>query len=133
MTSSIDTDGIVRELVLWGEETPGRRGGRTVVAESHCDFTLEDDAAVDRCIAALRASDEKLAKNPASRYDWQRTWLQRHEDGGGTISFGVAWYDEEFFNDKKNVFMERMHDAIFGKIGISADAVHVSHWRAVTN
>ncbi|GHH43840.1 hypothetical protein [Lentzea cavernae] len=131
MTVTLDPQNVVRELILWGEEAPGRRGDRTVVAESHCDFTLGDDEAVERCIAALQASDEKLAKNPGTMYNWQRTWLQRHEEGGGTVTFGVAWYDEQYFNDKKTVFMERMHDAIFNKIGISADAVQVTHWRAV--
>ena len=131
MTISLEVENVRRELVLWGEEAPERRGDRTIVAQSQCDFTLDDDVAVERCIAELRSSDEKLAKNPNSKYDWQRTWLQRREGGGGTISFGVAWYDQEYFDTKKNVFLGRMHDAIFSKIGVSADAVHVSHWAAV--
>jgi hypothetical protein len=36
------------------------------------------------------------------QYNWQRTWLQRHEDGGGTVIFGVAWYDEQFRNSPQH-------------------------------
>ncbi|MFD6754923.1 hypothetical protein [Micromonospora gifhornensis] len=62
MTSSIvPQERVTRELVLLGDSTPGRRGDRNVIAKSECEITLHTDDAMQRCIAALKASDERLS------------------------------------------------------------------------
>ncbi|MBL7491905.1 hypothetical protein I6A60_20245 [Frankia sp. AgB1.9] len=97
---------------------------------SQCEFRLPTDDALTRCIAALRASDEMLAARPDSSYDWQATWVERSSAGGGTVSFGVAWYDEAFFNDKRDAFLGPEHGELFARIGIPQGASTVSHWLA---
>ncbi|MFE7430743.1 hypothetical protein [Streptomyces sp. NPDC057545] len=122
---------VTRELVLPGES--GRRGGRTVIAESRVEIAVSSDEALDRCIAALRASDERLAAQPDRKYDWQSTWLERHATKpGGTVAFGVAWYDEAFFDEKKNTYMKPDHLAMYAHIGAGDGDVSVTHWRRVS-
>jgi hypothetical protein len=122
---------VTRELVLLGDETPGRRRDRNVIAKSECEITLPTNDAMQRCIAALKASDEKLANQPASRYDWTMTWAEHAPDGGGKVVFGVHWYDEEFFQEKKDTFLRRDHLAMYANIGTDEGAVSVRHWHSV--
>ncbi|WP_073907746.1 hypothetical protein [Streptomyces sp. CB00455] len=122
---------VVRELVLLGDSTPGRRGDRVVIAESHCEIKLSSDEALERCVAALRASDERLAAETSGPYDWQRTWVERSSQGGGSVLFNVSWYDETFFEEKKDVFLSPEHLAMYAHIGAEDGAVDVSHWRHV--
>ena len=130
MSSTTLTSAPTRELVLLGESDPTRRGGRHTIAMSECEFRLPDDAALARCIAALRASDEMLAARPDSPYDWKATWVERSPAGGGTVAFGVAWYDEAFFSEKKDVFLGSEDGELFARIGIPEGARTVSHWLA---
>ncbi|MFD8978881.1 hypothetical protein [Streptomyces sp. NPDC059564] len=70
-----------------------------------------------------------MAEQPDSLYDWQRTWVERRSEGGGTFLFNVSWYDEAFFSEKKNVFLSPEHLAMYAHIGAEDGAVDVSHWR----
>ncbi|MGK5728908.1 hypothetical protein [Streptomyces sp. URMC 124] len=133
MSSTILPDQpVTRELVLLGEETPGRRGDKSIVAESRCEITLTTNEALERCVEALRASDERLAQQPTSRYDWRRTWVERSSAGGGKVLFNVAWYDTEFFDEKKDTFLKPDHLAMYAHIGADEGSVSVSHWRLVS-
>ncbi|MFJ3875921.1 hypothetical protein ACIPW5_00520 [Streptomyces sp. NPDC090077] len=132
MSSTISPDHpIIRELVLLGDSAPGRRAGRTVVAQSHCEIDLGSDAALERCVQALRASDERLAELSDGPYDWQRTWVERNGQAGGKVVFDVAWYDEEFFQEKKDTFLAPEHLAMYANIGAEEGAVRVTHWHKV--
>ncbi|MDX3538675.1 hypothetical protein PV721_30900 [Streptomyces sp. MB09-01] len=131
MASTIPEQPVTRELMLLGDAAPGRRGDRTVVAESHVEIDVVTDDALDRCIEALRASDERLAAQPDSLYDWNRTWVERSDTGGGKVIFDVVWYDEEFFEDKKDTYMSPDHLAIYTRIGAEEGSLSVSHWRKV--
>ncbi|MFB6534865.1 hypothetical protein ACFCY8_21235 [Streptomyces noursei] len=123
---------VTRELVLLGESAPGRRGDRTVIAESRVEIAISSNEALDRCISALRASDERLAAQPDSKYEWTLTWVQREDSKpGGTVAFGVAWYDEEFFQEKKHTYMKPDHLAMYTRIGADEGDVSVTHWRKV--
>ncbi|MFF5705244.1 hypothetical protein ACFY7H_22495 [Streptomyces sp. NPDC012794] len=122
---------VTRELVLLGDSAPGRRGERTIVAQSHCEIDLASDEALERCVQALRASDERLAEQADGPYDWQRTWVERNGQAGGKVIFDVAWYDEEFFQEKKDTFLAPEHLAMYAHIGAGEGAVRVTHWQKV--
>jgi small-conductance mechanosensitive channel len=47
-----------------------------------------------------------------------------------TLSFGVAWYDMEFFNSKKDVFKDPNHSVIFSKFGKVPMDFDVQHFVA---
>lgn len=131
-------DKLTRYRVMTGEDDDrARRGDKTPVGRSDCSLYCKDAATVERTVEALRLSDAELAKRPEAekKYDWQSVYVQPEAgngDGGAHVLFGVAWYDEAFFTEKAQVYGNQMHSHMFGKLGIDASDVEVTHWRAVT-
>ncbi|MEU9197875.1 hypothetical protein [Streptomyces hundungensis] len=50
---------------------------------------------------------------------------------GGTVVFGVAWYDENFFQEKKSTYIKPDHLAMYAHIGAGEGDISVTHWRLV--
>ncbi|MGH8895528.1 MAG: hypothetical protein ACRDZ4_00565 [Egibacteraceae bacterium] len=95
---------------------------------------LPDTVTVQRCVEALRSSDERLRARPEELmlWDWQSTFFQadpENEAGGGTVLLGVAWYDEEFYLDRRDAWFGVMHRRAYAKIGVPQENVTVTHWR----
>ncbi|MFD3453316.1 hypothetical protein ACFWVC_14170 [Streptomyces sp. NPDC058691] len=42
---------------------------------------------------------------------------------------GVAWYDGEFFNDRKEAWFGTMHQRIYQSLGIPLEDIDVMHWQ----
>jgi hypothetical protein len=134
MTAALSDERVLIERVLIGEDVdPARRGSKTLVARTECAFDCKDDETLDRCVEAIKQSDENLRKRPqqSALYDWQSFLVARRPAGGGVLTLGVAWYDEEFFNAKHEVYLNPMHHNIFGHIGIEMGGVSISHWKLV--
>jgi hypothetical protein len=138
-TQSIATPSVatVRQIVSLGGETEERRAGREAIAESHIEMTLATDEAVAVCLAELEASDRRLAertkKGPCpSPYDWQVVTLEHNDAGGGTVRFGVAWYEEDFFQEKKDIYLDANHGGLFSKFGVEPSNVKVTHWAKIS-
>ncbi len=137
MTSGIATRKVIKERVLIGEDDdPARRGTKRLVARSECRFACADDATIDRCVEQLRRSDEHLRSRPEEMvlWDWQTTYVERPEPGasargGGEVVLGVAWYDLEFFLEKKDTYTDSSHLAKYVDIGLNPGSVRVTHWR----
>ncbi|MET9553614.1 hypothetical protein [Streptomyces sp. NPDC006645] len=126
-----------RYRVMTGEDDDrARRGTKALVGRSDCSLYCEDSATIERTIEALRLSDEELRKRPVAekKYDWQSVFVQPDTgstEGGGHVLFGVAWYDETYFTEKAQVYGNTMHQRMFSKLGVGANHVEVTHWRAV--
>jgi hypothetical protein len=134
MPVALSDQPVVIERVLVGEDDdPARRGSKRLVARSECRFDCQDDASLDRCIEALRRSDENLRRRPRQpiMYDWQSMFVRPYPDGGGLLTFGVAWYDEAFFDAKHDVYLNPQHEGMFEHIGMGAGSVSISHWKLV--
>jgi hypothetical protein len=134
MTASLSDERVFIERVFTGEDVdPARRGFKTLVARSECTFDCKDNDTLDRCIEAIKQSDENLRKRPQQTafYDWQSPLVVRKPEGGGVLTLGVAWYDEEFFDAKREVYLNPMHNNLFDHIGIEADGISISHWKLV--
>ncbi|MFJ8842856.1 hypothetical protein ACIRFF_08130 [Streptomyces cyaneofuscatus] len=127
---------LTRYRVMTGEDDDrARRGDKVAVGRSDCSLYCKDGATVERTIEALRLSDAELAKRPeaAKKYDWQSVYVQPeagNAEGGGHVLFGVAWYDAMFFAEKAQVYGDEMHSHMFGKLGIEASDIEVTHWQA---
>ncbi|MDN4597088.1 hypothetical protein [Leifsonia virtsii] len=105
-----------------------RVDGRQEIAQSEVTFTLRTDAAIERCLRALDASDLRLAHEPG-KYDWKFAWVDPNRDGeGGRVRFGVAWYDQEFFTEKKDVYLDRRHVRMLAGFEADEEAVTVRHY-----
>ncbi|QEU97396.1 hypothetical protein CP970_17585 [Streptomyces kanamyceticus] len=106
------------------------------MAFSDCRYYCPDAATVERCIAHLRDSDDRLRSRPEEQmlWDWECTYFEADPDnrnGGGTIILGVAWYDRPFFDDRRGAWFGAMHNRIYGEIGVPFENITVQHWLAL--
>jgi len=132
----ISAERVVRELVLVGEDgDPARRGDKQVIAMSTCRFSCPDRDTLERCVAAIRKSDEHLRNRPEEMmlWDWQSTFVEMvgndRDEAGATVILGVAWYDDDFFQEKRGAHLDRMHRTMYEAIGLPAGSIDVTHWR----
>lgn len=129
------TEAVTRVRVLIGEDDDtARRGDKKLVAWSDCRYYCPDKATVQRCVESIRESDERLRARPEEMmlWDWQSTYFQADTDGeagGGTIILGVAWYDDEFYAERRVAWFGRMHRHVYQQIGIPLENIDVTHWR----
>lgn len=128
-------EAVTRVRVLIGEdEDPARRGDKKPVAWSHCTYYCPTAEIVARCVEAIRESDERLRARPEEMmlWDWKSTYFQAdpdNPDGGGTIILGVAWYDPEFYAERRDAGFGYMHRKIYAGIGVPLDNIEITHWR----
>lgn len=128
-------EAVTRTRVLIGEDDdPARRGTKILVAWSDCRYYCPDEATVKACVEAIRQSDERLRSRPDEMmlWDWQTTWFEpdpANEHGGGTVLLGVAWYDQEFHEERRDAWFGRMHRKVYQDIGVPLENVEVTHWR----
>ena len=128
MTATANKSATNLELVALGGSTLERKAGRKAVAQSEVSIRLETDEAVEKCLRALEASDVRLAEVP-QRYDWIAVWKESVEgEAGATVRFGVVWYDEEFFTEKKDIYLDKRHLAMFSGYGADESEVEVRHF-----
>lgn len=115
-------------LVSIAGSAPERINGRSEVARSEVKITLSSDQALNTCLATLEASDQRLAEKP-QKYDWQNVWVEKEEGKpGGNVIFGVAWYDEEFYKSKRDVYLNTDHTGLFKSFGVQAQDITVRHF-----
>lgn len=126
---------VTRVRVLIGEDADAnRRGGKRPIARSDCRYYCPDAATVERCVEAIRESDERLRARPDEMmlWDWECTYFEADPDngqGGGSILLGVAWYDPEFYAERRDAGFGYMHRKIYKSIGVPLENVEVVHWR----
>jgi hypothetical protein len=127
---------VTRVRVLVGEDDDAaRRGSKKLIAWSDCRYYCPDAGTAGRCIEALRESDERLRARPQEMmlWDWKSTFFEAdpaNSAGGGTVLLGVAWYDEEFYTERRGAWFGAMHKRAYARIGVALDNVTVTHWRS---
>ncbi|MCX2750138.1 hypothetical protein OOZ51_20355 [Arthrobacter sp. MI7-26] len=116
------------ELVALGGSIQERRRGREAVTQSEVAIRLNSDAAVEKCLRGLDLSDQRLADVP-QMYDWVMVWKETEKGKpGATVRFGVAWYDEAYFQEKKDIYLGADHLAMFAGFGAGSADVEVKHY-----
>jgi hypothetical protein len=134
----LDKDAPTRVRVLSGEDTDAaRRGNKKPIGRSDCTYYCPDEATARRCIEALEESDKRLRERPEELmlWDWQATYFETEQgnpNGGGTVILGVAWYDREFFDERRDAWFGRMHQEIYKGLGIPLEDITVDHWAALS-
>jgi hypothetical protein len=98
---------------------------RLIVARSVVRITFSSDEDLEKCVAALKASDEEMRQRPAAAvsYKWDRTVVKDR-----TVHFGVVWYDRDFFAARKEAFKTPQHTGIFAKFGAKPESFSVEHY-----
>jgi hypothetical protein len=124
-----------RTLVIVGEDDDAaRRGDKTVIAFSDCEYFCPDGETLVKCVEHIKASDERLRSRPEEQmlWDWRSTWMTLTDPDdlskGGTIFLGVSWYDREFFDDRRDAWFGAMHQRIYKAIGVPLEQVSVKHF-----
>lgn len=112
------------ELLLEGEED-GRRGDKKMVAFSRCSISFDDESSLQACVKALEASDIALRNRPEELmlWDWQITTRS-----GMTITFGVSWYDHDFYHSRREAFKDARHLEQYADFGATIDDFTVQHF-----
>lgn len=120
----------IPKVVSLGGSTVSRIKGREAVAESKVTIELPDEKGLKRCLKFLEESDRRLANSGGSGapYDWQFVLTETLQNGAAKVHFGVAWYDQAFFEKKKTIFSDAHHQNIFEMMGVGLDKVSVEHW-----
>lgn len=133
MTAAIEdfasSKSVTRIQVLVGED-PKRIDPPQPLAMSECFFRCSGLPQAAKVIDAINVSDEQLRElhDGLMMWEWNSTWLEERPDGTAIVILGVAWHDEEFYAERKDAWLGRLHRKIFEEIGISLDDVTVQHW-----
>lgn len=111
-----------------------RHGGEKPIARSECRYYCPDAATVERCVEAIRESGERLRAGPEAMMLWDSecTYFEAdpgNEHGGGSILLGVAWYDAEFYAERREAGIGYMHKRIYAQIGVPLTNLEIVHWR----
>ncbi|WP_155253307.1 hypothetical protein [Bradyrhizobium japonicum] len=112
-----------RVQILEGSEDPSAPP-RKPYARSEVQITFNNERDLRQCVRLLRWSDERLRARPDQRilWDWQMTWRE-----GMTIYFGVNWYNREFFEARKDAFLNPEHQSYYAMFGATADQFKIRH------
>jgi hypothetical protein len=95
-----------------------------LVARTQCRISFRHEENLQACIRALRESDEELKKRPDSMKSWE--WDRSFREGMD-IEFGVLWYDERFFETRKDVWKDGKHAGFYARFGASPSDFTVKH------
>lgn len=115
------------DLLSLAGDVPERIRDRKQIAQSDVIISISTEADLQKCIARLDASDQRLAEVEAG-YDWKMATVVRQEGvDGGQVRFGVAWYDRDFYNEKRDIYLGADHMHMFAGMG-AENSVEVSHY-----
>ncbi len=111
-----------RVQILDGTDRPGE--ARTPYARTYVDIDFESEEDLQECVKLLRWSDERLRARPDLRilWSWEITFRE-----GMRISFGVNWYNADFFHERKDAFREPSHLRFYEMFGATPEALHLRH------
>jgi hypothetical protein len=127
-SGSVDVLGIIDakqadRILLLEPDNPPRRP-EDLIARTKCEITFDNEEELQKCVDALRASDEELRKRPESLRAWEWTITYRE---GMTIHFGVNWYNRDFFEQRKDALRSDRHVEMFKAFGATPDGFKVVH------
>lgn len=131
----VPVDPVIRIRVVAGEGGDAeRRVDRTLVARSECTYRCPTAEVAAACIEALRESGERLRQRPEelSLWSWASTYFKPETGGSarrGDLILGVAWYDEDFYRERRGIWLSRLRRKIYEQLNIPETDITVRHWR----
>jgi len=105
---------------------PGTEGGRgrRPYAVTKIEIQFDSEEELRKCVRMLRWSDDRLRARPEQMILWE--WDHSFREGMN-IYFGVAWYDQPFFERRKDAFKEPSHVAYYSMFGATPDRFKMEH------
>jgi len=96
-------------------------GKKKPYARTNVQMEFDNESDLRRCVRLLRWSDERLiALGSTISWSWERTIRE-----GMSISFGVNWYDKEYFLKRKDAFKDSNHLSYFRMFGKSTSDMQI--------
>lgn len=112
-----------RTMILSGTESPENKT-RKPYALTKVEITFDNENDLQRCVRMLRWSDDRLRSRPDQLIMWNWEMAYRKDM---SINFGVAWYNKEFFEKRKNAFMEPDHASYYSFFGAKPEDFKMEH------
>jgi hypothetical protein len=84
-------------------------------AFTHVAMTFINEDDIIRCARMLQWSDERMRSRTDPKIMW--AWRESYRDEM-TVEFSVAWYSEDFFNERNDAFMDSHHASYYKKFGL---------------
>jgi len=106
-------------IVLDSASDPERHG---LVALSRFRIRFFEIKHLYLCYRALQQTDARLRNAPWPQFDWQDIHAM-----GSFLSFGVAWYDQDFYNSLKNTDHAEAQADMFGTFQLHVDDIWAEH------
>jgi hypothetical protein len=111
------------QVIMSGEDVRRAKSlQRVAITRAEIAFDSEED--LKKSLEIIKDSDARLSKVPDSEvmYDWQ---IVRRK--GLTVRFGVAWYDQDFFQKRKDAYQSSVHQGIFKQFGVPSQSIRFEH------
>jgi len=112
----------------WTVVMPGEESRRSKelhrVAITRAEIKFDSNENFKKFLEVIKASDERLRRVPDANvmYDWQMITRK-----GNTVRFGVAWYDKDFFLERKDAYKSDMHRGILSEFGVTPESIRIEH------
>jgi hypothetical protein len=112
-----------RTQILDGSDLP-QHEGLVPYAVSHVDMKFDHEDDLVRCVRLLQWSDARMRAmtDPQILWNWNSSFRNDQE-----IEFSVSWFGEEFFENRKDSFMDGMHSGFYSVFGLTPEDIRVRH------
>ncbi len=96
-------------------------GDREPYARTNVQIEFDNESDLRKCVRLLRWSDDRLiALGVSIMWSWDRTIRE-----GMKISFGVNWYDKDYFLERSDAFKNSNHLSYFRMFGKSTSDMQI--------
>ncbi|MDB5530744.1 MAG: hypothetical protein JWR51_3847 [Devosia sp.] len=112
-----------RTQVLDGSKLP-QHDEKVPYALTHVIMNFDNEDDLIKCIRMLQWSDARMRAAPDPKIMW--AWREGFRDGS-QVEFAVAWYSEEFFQARKDAFLDRSHSGYYSQFGLEPKDIKIRH------
>lgn len=93
-------------------------------AYTHVSMNFDNEDDIIRCARMLQWSDERMRSrsDPKILWAWKQSFREKM-----SLEFSVAWYTKEFFEDRKDAFMDSNHASYYANFGLKPSDIKVRH------
>lgn len=112
-----------RSQILDGSMLP-QHDDLTPYALTHVVMTFEKESDLVRCARMLQWSDARLRgmESPEILWEWKKVFRNMMQ-----IEFAVGWYSKDFFEERRDAFLEPTHASYYSTFGMTPDDIKIRH------
>jgi hypothetical protein len=104
--------------------TSGVHGETIPLFRTQCEFSLENEEMVDKCLASLKERDEINRRRPELLWTWEMVWTKSTD-----VLFFVNWLDFAYFYKSRDAFLGTEHARYTEGFGLDVRAIRYTHFR----